>query len=511
MTGGGLVRIFATDRCETPGLAEQLRFVSQVSVSNVGGDELEVGHRWGGVRLRGVPRLIGEVLQRLVAEWRDPRELTQPLVTQPESLARFLWLCEELGYLLQVRLVHDDTPLLTIVPTSRAAHLPGPGGLAPRGTLLSPFAFFRLANDDFVLESAVANHRIVMHEPAMWSLITGLGCGQRQVETELDQLVLQMLAGTGMLAGTEVEASGLDPAVIGSAEAADLLLHQRSRLGTHDGGFGAEFPFLGTDDPPPACPPPVAVDVLRLPVPDDKEVGARDLSLTQALERRCSLRAFSGSPLNLPELAEFLFRCARVRGHYGPSPEAGMPYVALDRPFPSGGGMHELELYVLAANVDLLPVGVYHYRAHEHALEVVDAPLSAVTAILEAAVLASAIQEPPPVLIKITSRFHRLTWKYRAIAYATTLKNVGALYQTMYLVATSMGLAPCALGSGDEVAGRLALGDAATRELGVGEFMLGRLSSPTAREDHVAYRRGQPTWRDDVNPDWDRPTSRHDP
>lgn len=493
--------VFATDQWEAPGLTGQLRFVPEVSVSRVGDDELEVGHRWGAVQLTGVPRSIGELLQRLV-EWQEPRELTQNLLSQTDNLARFVWLCESLGYLFQLRLVLEDTPWLTIVPTSRAAHLPGMDGQAPPGASLSPFAFFRFIEAKFVLESAVASHRLVIHQPDTWSFITGLGCGQRVMETELDQLVLRILAGVGMLSGTETAGSGLDPALIRSAETADLLLHQRSRLGTHDGGFGAEFPFLGTEDPPPAFAPPVAADVVRLPVPDAEEVGTRDLSLTQALEGRCSLRAYSGSALSLPELAEFLFRCARVRGHYGPIPEAGMPYVALDRPVPSGGGMHELELYVVASNVDLLPVGIYHYRAYEHALEVVDAPPSAVTVLLDSALAASAIREPPPVLIKITSRFHRLTWKYRAIAYASTLKNVGALYQTMYLVATSMGLAPCALGSGDEVAGRLALGDAATRELGVGEFMLGHTSGPTAREDVIASRRGQPSWRDDVRPDW---------
>jgi SagB-type dehydrogenase family enzyme len=505
-----LVWLFAADRWETPGLAVQVRLRPEVSVAHAGEAELEVGHRWGGVRLTGVPGPFAEALHRLAEEWQDPRQLTASLVAEPgtvsgaASLGRFLWLCEELAFLVQVRLALDDGPLLTIEPTSRAAHLPLEGWTGPPGAILSPFAFFRLVDDDVVLESAVANHRVVVHDQTTWLTLAGLGRGLRLLETELDGLLLQVLAGTGMLRGTETESSGLDTVVIGSAEAADLLLHQRSRFGTHDGGFGAEFPFLGTLDPPPAFPPPIAADALPLPVPDEQVVRARDLSLTQALESRCSVREHSHAALSLGEVAEFLFRCARVRGHYGPAPEAGMPYVAIDRAVPSGGGMHELELYLVAANVERLPVGVYHYRARDHALEPLDTPPSAVAALLEAAVRASATQASPPVLIKITSRFHRVAWKYRAIAYATTLKNVGALYQTMYLVATSMGLAPCALGSGDEVAGRLALAGAAAGELGVGEFMLGHLPSPTAREDLVAYRRGQPTWQDDVAPGWGR-------
>ena len=47
------------------------------------------------------------------------------------------------------------------------------------------------------------------------------------------------------------------------------------------------------------------------------------------------------------------------------------------------------------------------------------------------------------------ARFPRLAWKYESIAYALTLKDVGMDFQTMYLAATAMGLAPCAVGRGD--------------------------------------------------------------
>ena len=61
------------------------------------------------------------------------------------------------------------------------------------------------------------------------------------------------------------------------------------------------------------------------------------------------------------------------------------------------------------------------------------------------------------------------------MAYATTLKNVGVLYQTMYLVATAMGLAPCALGCGDSDAFARAAGADYYAEPSVGEFLLGSM------------------------------------
>ena len=53
-----------------------------------------------------------------------------------------------------------------------------------------------------------------------------------------------------------------------------------------------------------------------------------------------------------------------------------------------------------------------------------------------------------PVLLILGARFQRVSWKYASIAYSLTLKHVGVLYQTMYLVATAMGLAPCGVGCG---------------------------------------------------------------
>ena len=59
------------------------------------------------------------------------------------------------------------------------------------------------------------------------------------------------------------------------------------------------------------------------------------------------------------------------------------------------------------------------------------------------------------------------------IAYATTLRHTGVLYQTMYLVATAMGLAPCGLGNGDADLSARVLGLDYLQESSVGDFLLG--------------------------------------
>ncbi len=70
------------------------------------------------------------------------------------------------------------------------------------------------------------------------------------------------------------------------------------------------------------------------------------------------------------------------------------------------------------------------------------------------------------------------------MAYSLILKHVGVAYQTMYLVATAMGLAPCALGGGNSALFCKVAGTEYWDESSVGEFFLGRPASGTARESH---------------------------
>jgi SagB-type dehydrogenase family enzyme len=250
--------------------------------------------------------------------------------------------------------------------------------------------------------------------------------------------------------------------------------------------FGAAFPFLGVVPPPPAIAPSLggeAIPLARIDEPADVPAS----SLGQVLESRRSEREHGNPPISLDELAAFLFRCARTRGRYGPQPESGMPYEALDRPYPSGGGIHDLELYVVVTRAVGLEPGAYRYDSTGHRLERIPARQDALDALVGAAMRASGAHAAPQVLVKIASRFTRMSWKYRSISYATTLKNVGVLLQTMYLVADDMHLAACALGSGDDIAANVALQPGERSELIVGEFMLGSRAGRAQVEQGIPH------------------------
>ena len=97
---------------------------------------------------------------------------------------------------------------------------------------------------------------------------------------------------------------------------------------------------------------------------------------------------------------------------------------------------------------------------------------------LEDAYFATSQFSMPQVLFIFAARFQRIAWVYESIAYSLILKDVGCLQQTMYLVATAMNLAPCAVGVGNSDLFTAAVGTNYYAETSGGEFILG--SKPTA-------------------------------
>src|SRR5262249_60446325 len=129
------------------------------------------------------------------------------------------------------------------------------------------------------------------------------------------------------------------------------------------------------------------------------------------------------------------------RGGGGPVAEYAV------RPYPSAGGSWELELYLAVDRCEGLPRGFYHYDAGGHALVPIGVRPQELEALLTGAQFAMDAPATPQVLITIAARFGRISWKYSALAYALILKDVGVLLQTLYLMATDIGLGGCAIGT----------------------------------------------------------------
>ena len=143
------------------------------------------------------------------------------------------------------------------------------------------------------------------------------------------------------------------------------------------------------------------------------------------------------------------------------------------RQVPSGGALHELEIYPLVHRCDGLAPGLYHYDAGGHGLELVRESDPQTRLLVEYTQRTSTMENPPQVSLFLTARFGRAMWKYESMAYALILKHVGVMYEALYLTTTAMGLAGCALGGGNSQAFATASGLHMFVEGGVGEFIVG--------------------------------------
>jgi SagB-type dehydrogenase family enzyme len=360
---------------------------------------------------------------------------------------------------------------------------------------LSRFAFVRTADRQLHLECPLSHGRILLHDHRAAALIQPLaeGVSARQaakrigVCSDVAAGVMTLLLHADML--TETDASGKsleddDPA-LRLWEFHDLLFHSRSRIGRHDQEVGATYRFAGALDPPPALRPACRREAVPLERPDLDRCIRADPPLGVVQETRRSIREYDTQPIKVSQLGEFLYRVGRVKHRYEAEVETPFQPVRMDfalRPYPAGGALYELELFVVVNSCEGLPAGLYAYVPEEHCLDVVSDRSAAVDGLLLGASRAAGIRpETVQVLVLVAARFQRIAWKYASMAYAATLKHVGVLLQTMYLVATAMELAPCAIGCGDSDLFARAAATNYYAEGSVGEFLLGSTRSGAGR------------------------------
>jgi SagB-type dehydrogenase family enzyme len=284
--------------------------------------------------------------------------------------------------------------------------------------------------------------------------------------------VVGILVDAGFAEQHDPSAPCREPVALRQWEFHDLLFHTRSRLGRHDQDAGATYRFRGLIEPQPALRGDHEGPTWELARPTERRGGAL---FAEVLERRTSIRDYGSVPLSAAQLGEFLYHAARVRQV---RETADPPNAPMSRPYPSAGALYDLEIYVTVNRCrDLVP-GCYHYAPDRHQLVLLRTAPQDVDRLLADAAFAAAIDHRPDVLLTFTSRFQRVSWKYSSIAYALVLKNVGALIQTMCLVATAMDLAACPLGNGDSARAANAFGLDPWAESSVGELMLGSLPLP---------------------------------
>ena len=260
----------------------------------------------------------------------------------------------------------------------------------------------------------------------------------------------------------------------------DLAVHRQQNQGPPERPAGER-----TSEPPPAFKDPPSGHRTTLPAPGELPDRLDDL-----LARRRSVRAYGDGPLPLGHLSTLLHHSARVIDVVCDD-ELGEQAL---RPYPGGGARSELELYIVANDVDGLAPGAHYFDARAHQLVAVRPRDDYQASLNEWVVNATgASGGPPQALILVTAVFARVMWKYRWVGLGLVYADTGCLYQTLYLAATALGLAPCAIGSGPEADNAHWLGLDPLQESQVGCFVVGVAPRGPAEgelaDDHKAQSR----------------------
>ena len=467
-----------------------LSFQEQVSLIEEADGQTLLSSSFVQLSLNKLSKGLRAALRRLSSGGATVKELMALMARSdgglgPPTLLYYLEHFTKLG-LISHTVACNRVKLATIVPISPSYEFKSKSFLPEQRYILSRFAYLhqdnkpQAAGGEWVLECPLAHAKILLHDWRAHALLHALSKPHNLAELcrEFQQISEESIAGClslllacqSLCEVKENRTRSRQQEALAQWEFHDLLFHSRSRLGRHRNPYRDSYRFVGQIPAQPVVKAPMSQEAITLYRPDLEALKKEDLPLTYVLEERQSIRQHGASPITLKQLGEFLYRTARVKQIV----QIENPRHELSRrAYPSGGACYELELYIASHHCEGLAAGFYHYCPKTHQLYKLTTATHDINALLEGARQAIRQEKKPQVLIILAACFQRIAWKYESIAYATILKDVGVLYQTMYLVATAMGLAASAVGGGDSDLFATAAGTNYYAETSVGEFVLG--------------------------------------
>lgn len=171
------------------------------------------------------------------------------------------------------------------------------------------------------------------------------------------------------------------------------------------------------------------------------------MSVEEALTLRRSIRSYSDDPLEMNELAQLLWAAQGITNERG------------FRTAPSAGATFPLEVFVVANNVNDLPVGIYRYHPHDHVLELLREE-NVASPLFRACLSQSMIMDGGAVLV-LAAVFDRTTSRYGQRGERYVHNEIGHVGQNIHLQAAALDLGTVVIGAyrDDEVEDILQLGE----------------------------------------------------
>jgi SagB-type dehydrogenase family enzyme len=496
---GAIVDLAARDNAPTSGQSAgddavremyQLRRDATLVSSDDGSILLQ--HAQSGSRIASPTAGRRAMLSRLAGGWADETELSQVAAAAGgehglthgkllRSLEAHSW--------LDRRLQVGERPLLDVIPVAlgpeTAPRRTPPAGSAGARYELSRFAALS-ADAGLVAQASFSPVAVAIRDPRIASILVpaaASGCTASElallgdIDPDAAAAVLEaLLTARILVSADERRAESCEPpkAVWSPHE---LALHHRSRQGWHSLPTGGTYRFQFPPEPllRERAEPTGSSAVYDLPVPDLAKISESDPTLTDVITSRQSTRQYDdANPISVGQLAEFLYRVQHTSSLRDTDDGLGIG----QRPYPAAGHLCELEIYPLVSRCAGADDGLYRYDSVAHQLVKLAPADDAARRMLGAASATAMMEAPPQVLLVITARVQRLMWKYEGMGFELALKNSGVLTELMYLVATAMGLAPCALGTGDSAAFAQLSGIDPLVEPYIADFALGTPLAP---------------------------------
>lgn len=443
----------------------------QGTVARAEGDRLAIENRVGRREVGLGSSLVADAVASLGDRPQGASGLSERLLNTggPQALSQVAAVQVALRRFAEVGLI-DCVALENGVEVARLTGegiLPVTTRRAPEVPLrMTRLAVVTAADGRACVQSGLSHVRVLLAPDLLPRLLSGVVL-RHDPETGSWPLVVDFLWSAGLLVDAESDEGR------GSRQwsACDLWFHQRTRESRGADRYGGTYPLRDDFPPEPFDAPPAEVlRTVSLPSVDTRRRRLSDPSLIQVMEDRRSVRDFD--PQHAPtveQVSELLFRTARARGTS--TSQHGLEVA--DKPSPAGGSVHEVDVYLAVSRCDGLERGLWRYAPSTHALQLVTPAGPELDRMLDDARQTARTDDEPPVVVLLAARFGRLMWKYEAIPYALILKHAGVLYQSLYLVATALGLGICGLGGGSTGSFAAATGADPLLEGTVGELVLG--------------------------------------
>jgi SagB-type dehydrogenase family enzyme len=171
-------------------------------------------------------------------------------------------------------------------------------------------------------------------------------------------------------------------------------------------------------------------------LPDPKGVKVNKVDLSEVINSRVSVRAYSDEALTLDELSYVLWSTQGVK-------EVTTRPATL-RTVPSAGARHCFETYILVNRVIGLKPGLYRFQAIDHKLQEVDLSENIAERVTQGCFNQRFVLNSAITLVLTVDRY-RMMWRYTERGYRYMHLDAGHVMQNLYLCAEAIDSGVCAI------------------------------------------------------------------